>query len=121
MIEKRAARGTIQWFRFTGRLTEEDYTNNLIPEMERALEQYPKIRMLFQIEHFDGWTSGGAWEDIKEWRQVSKIERIAVVADDSWDEWMTWVVRIAGFFTGIPVRFFRAGRIEEAWDWLEAH
>jgi hypothetical protein len=33
---------------------------------------------------------------------------------------MTWMVKIAGIFTGTSVRFFKAGRIEEAWDWLEA-
>ena len=36
MIEKNAARGNILWFRFYGKLTEEDYTNNLIPELEQS-------------------------------------------------------------------------------------
>ena len=49
-----------------------------------------------------------------------KSRRIAIVADDSWDEWMTMMVKITGFIMGQSVRFFRAGRIEEAWDWLEA-
>jgi|WetSurMetagenome_2_1015567.scaffolds.fasta_scaffold731922_1 hypothetical protein len=35
------------------------------------------------------------------------------------DDWMTWMVKITGIFTGLSVRFFKAGRIEEAWDWLE--
>ncbi len=52
MIEKNAARGNILWFRLVGKLTEEDYTNNLIPELERALEQYKKIRLLIQVEYF---------------------------------------------------------------------
>jgi hypothetical protein len=120
MIEKNAARGNILWFRFMGKLTEDDYTNNLIPELERALEQYKKIRLLIQVEYFGGWTQGGAMEELKGWPQVSKVERLAIVADDSWDEWMTWMVKIAGIFTGTSVRFFKAGRIEEAWDWLEA-
>jgi hypothetical protein len=120
MIEKNAARGNILWFRLVGKLTEEDYTNNLIPELERALEQYKKIRLLIQVEYFGGWTEGGAWEELKGWPQFSKVERMAIVADDSWDEWMTWVVKITGIITGLSVRFFKAGRIEEAWDWLEA-
>jgi hypothetical protein len=120
MIEKNAARGNILWFRLVGKLTEEDYTNNLMPELDRALEQYKKIRLLIQVEYFGGWTQGGAWEELKGWPQFSKVERMAIVADDSWDEWMTWMVRITGIFTGLSVRFFNAGRIEEAWDWLEA-
>ena len=94
MIEKNAARGNILWFRFYGKLTEEDYTNNLIPELERALEQYKKIRLLVQVEYFGGWNQGGAWEELKGWPQFSKVERMAIVADDSWDEWMTWMVKI---------------------------
>lgn len=120
MIEKNAARGNILWFRLVGKLTEEDYTNNLMPELERALEQYKKIRLLIQVEYFGGWTEGGAWEELKGWPQFSKVERMAIVADDSWDEWMTWMVKITGIITGLSVRFFKAGRIEEAWDWLEA-
>ncbi len=120
MIEKKAARGNILWFRLAGKLTEEDYTDNLIPELERALEQYRKIRLLVQVEYFGGWTEGGAWEELKGWPQFSKIERMAIVADDSWDEWMTWMVKITGIFTGLVVRFFGSGRIEEAWDWLES-
>ena len=121
MIEQKASRGNIHWFRLYGKLTEEDYTANLIPELERAIEQYKKIRLLLQVEYFGGWTEGGALQELKEWPQFSKkIERIAIVADDSWDDWMTWMAKIAGMVTGTPVRFFRAGRIEEAWDWLEA-
>jgi len=119
MIEKKAARGNIQWFRLYGKLTEEDYTGNLIPELERALEQYKKIRLLVQVEYFGGWTPGGIWEELANWPKFSKVERMAIVADDSWDEWMTWMVRIAGIFSGTQIRFFKAGRIEQAWDWLE--
>ena len=89
MIEQKAARGNIFWFRLYGKLTEEDYKNNLMPELERALEQYKKIRLLVQVEYFGGWTQEGAWEEMKRWPQMSKVERIAIVADDSWDEWMT--------------------------------
>jgi hypothetical protein len=119
MIEKNAARGNILWFRLFGKLTEEDYTNNLIPELERSLEQYKKIRLLIQVEYFGGWTQGGVWEELKGWSQFPKVERMAIVADESWDEWMTWMVKITGIFTGLSVRFFKKGRIEEAWDWLE--
>ena len=103
-----------------GSSTEEDYTENLMPELDRALEQYKKIRLLLQVEYFGGWTQESVWQELKNWPQFSKVERIAIVADDSWDEWMTWMVKITGFFTGTLVRFFKAGRIEEAWDFLES-
>ena len=120
MIEKKAARGNILWFRLYGKLTEEDYKNNFIPEIERALEQYKKIRLLIQVEYFGGWTPGGVWEELASMPQFSKVERMAIIADDTWDEWMTWMVKIAGIFSGAQVQFFKTGRIEQAWDWLEA-
>ena len=119
MIEKIAARGNIQAFRIAGKLSEEDYTDNLIPELERALEDYKTLRLLIRVEYFGGWRAGGVWEEFKNWPLFSKIERMAIVADDSWDEWLTWTVKIFAIFTGKPVRFFRIERMEEAWDWLE--
>jgi hypothetical protein len=119
MIEKKAARGNILWFRLYGKLTDEDYTSNFIPEIERSLEQYKKIRLLIQVEYFGGWTQGGAWEELANMPQFAKVERMAIIADDSWDEWMTWMVRITGIFSGTQIQFFKAGRIEQAWDWLE--
>ena len=119
MIEKIAARGNIQAFRLTGKLTEEDYTNNLIPELERALENYKTIRLLLQIEYFGGWKTGGVWEEFKNWPLYSKIERTAIVADDSWAEWMSWMLMMFGMITGLSVKFFRLDQRENAWDWLE--
>jgi len=54
MIEKLAERGNILAVRLTGELSDEDYTGNLIPELERALERYKKIRLLLRVEHFRG-------------------------------------------------------------------
>jgi hypothetical protein len=119
MIEKTAARGNIMSFRLQGKLTEADYINNLIPELERALEQYQKIRLLLLIEYFGGWTTGGAWEEFANWQKFSKIEKMAIIADDSWDEWLTWTLKIFSVLTRTSVRFFKSGRVEEAWDWLE--
>jgi SpoIIAA-like len=119
MIEKIAARGNIQAFRLSGKLTEEDYTNNLIPELERALENYKTIRLLLRVEHFEGWKPGGAWEEFKNWPLYSKIERTAVVADDSWAEWMSWMLKMFGIFTGLSISFYRINQMETAWDWIE--
>ena len=120
MIEKTAARGNIQAFRLSGKLTEEDYTNNLIPELERALENYKTIRLLLRVEHFEGWKPGGAWEEFKNWPLYSKIERIAFVADDSWAEWMSGMLKMFGAFTGLSISFYRIDQMETAWDWIEA-
>jgi hypothetical protein len=120
MIEKKAGRGNILWFRMAGKLTAEDYTRNLMPELKRELERYKKIRLLLEVSYFGGWTKDSVWEELKGWPEFSRIERLAIVADDSWDDWMTWMVKITGFLTRLEVRFFRSGRIEEAWDWLES-
>jgi hypothetical protein len=119
MIEKIASRGNILAFRLSGKLSEEDYTDNLIPELERSLERYKTIRLLLRIEYFGGWKEGGVWEEFRNWSLFTRVERMAILADDSWDEWMTWAITIYSVLARMPVRFYRIDRTEEAWDWLE--
>ncbi len=65
MIEEIPARcGNCIGFRARGKLTEDDYNRVLIPGIEKGIESYSKVNILFQVEDFKGWTAGGAWEDL---------------------------------------------------------
>jgi hypothetical protein len=120
MIEKLAeSSGNTIGFLIQGRLTREDYTGLLVPELVAIIERHAKGRVLLQMKNFGGWTIGGAWEDFINWPRFLSIERMAVVVDDSWDEWMTWLFRLFATI-GIDMRFFREERLDEAWAWLRA-
>ncbi len=110
--------GPILAFRLYGKLTEADYRDVLTPEIDRVLKIHPKIRILFTLEHFDGWTVGGAWEDFTFALKLPSVERMAMVVDDSWDDWMTWIFRGFTTLTRTELRFFRTDRSQEAWDWI---
>jgi SpoIIAA-like len=121
MIEKLPERsGNILGFRIWGKLTEADYLDLLIPEMEKAMKQYPKIRVIWVMEDFKGWTVGGAWEDFLLGMKFSVFEKMAMVIDESWDEWITLLFRAFTTLTGTELRFFKKERLAEAWEWIQA-
>jgi hypothetical protein len=119
MIEEIPARcGNCIGFRARGKLTEDDYTRVLIPGIEKGIESYSKVNILFQVEDFKGWTAGGAWEDLMNWPKFRHVRKFALVGDQSWDEVLTKMMKIFAALTHSEVRFFRIDRIDEAWDWL---
>jgi SpoIIAA-like len=118
MIERLAeSTDNIIGFRIHGRLTREDYTGVFIPEITGITDRYGKGRLLLLMKQFGGWTLGGAWEDFLNAPKFFSIERMAVVVDESWDEWMTWLFRLFATI-GIEIRFFREERLDEAWKWV---
>jgi hypothetical protein len=76
-------------FRIQGRLTETDYQNVLAPEIAQGIAWFGKIGVLLQMEKFEGWTVGGAGEDLIIGPKFVSVEKLALVVDETWDEWMT--------------------------------
>lgn len=121
MIEKLPeSSGNILGFRLGGKLSEADYQDLLVPEMERAMKEYPKIRVVWIMEGFEGWTVGGAWEDFLLGLKFSTVEKMATVIDESWDEWMTLLFKTFTTLTRTELRFFKKERLAEAWEWIRA-
>lgn len=105
-------------FLLEGKLTEEDYTELLIPTLQEEIDQHREVRVLIQVKDFGGWTAGGAWEDLKNWPMLRHLDKMAFVSDDSWDEVLTWMFKVFAGLTGMDTRFFRKERLEEAWGWV---
>ena len=68
-------------FRFDGKLSEFDYTTVLIPELERAMNDHQKVRILLKIEGFRSWRPGECWE-AQAVAQAGRIDRIAIVGEN---------------------------------------
>jgi hypothetical protein len=98
-----------------GKLTREDY-ERFVPETERLIAEYGKIRMLITMHDFHGWDAGALWEDVK-WnaRHFNEIERLAVVGEMTWHKWMTGFCRP---FTTAKVRYFTHDQLADARAWL---
>ena len=105
-------------FRFDGKLSEFDYTTVLIPELERAMNDHQKVRILLKIEGFRSWRPGECWEAFRQWPGLDGIDRIAIVGGERWREWMNRMPSLFIGFSGIDVRYFPESRHRDAWGWL---
>ncbi|KAF1074256.1 STAS/SEC14 domain-containing protein [Methanogenium sp. MK-MG] len=107
-------------FLIDGQLTDEDYRQGLLPPVEEAIKTQEKIRLLFQMKNFEGWTAHGAWDDFMNWPKFRSVERMAVLVDENWHEFTSWLFRVYATITGIEIRFFKNNQLSEAWDWLRS-
>jgi hypothetical protein len=98
-----------------GRLSRSDY-EWFVPETEKMILKYGKIRILVTMHDFAGWDATALWEDIK-WnaKHFNHIERLAIVGEKTWHKWMTGFCRP---FTSAQVRYFTHDQLEEAHAWL---
>jgi hypothetical protein len=101
----------------TGKLTKEFY-EEFVPAVEKQIARHGKIRILFSMHDFHGWTAGALWEDVKfdmkHWRD---IERLAIVGETKWQRGMAAFCKP---FTKAWVRYFDHSRLDEARQWLSS-
>lgn len=114
MLEK--SHGNVIGFKFHGKASDEDYKERLIPEMEAAIAQHGKIRILWDLENFEGWTPQAAWDDMifgtKMWHDV---ERMAIVGDAKWE---ALIMKLFAHLTA-KFKYFDHHKLQHAWEWLD--
>jgi SpoIIAA-like len=107
--------GRVLGVELTGKLTVDDY-NHFVPEVERLVKAFGKIRMLVRMHDFHGWTMGALWEDIKfDWKHFRDIERLALVGDRRWEAGMAAFCKP---FTTATIRYFHESKADEARAWV---
>ena len=110
------AEGKILVVQATGKLFKSDY-EKFIPETERLIQQFGKIRVLFEMHDFHGWEMTGIWEDLKfDLKHFRDIERLAIVGEKAWEHGMTVFCRP---FTTATLRYFDSSQTEDATNWIE--
>ena len=114
---KQEADGKILTIHASGKLTKEDY-EHFVPQVERLIKDQGKIRVLFDMEDFHGWTCRALWEDLKfDVKHFSDIERLAMVGDKKWEQCMAKFCRP---FTTAEIRYYDRGQADWARAWIEA-
>ena len=99
----------------TGKLEKEDY-DILVPEAERLINQYGKIRIIAEMRDFEGWTAGAFWEECKlGYHHLKDVERIAFVGDKAWEKGLSMFMKP---FTGAKMKYFDASERQAAIDWI---
>ncbi|MCA9216634.1 MAG: STAS/SEC14 domain-containing protein [Planctomycetales bacterium] len=107
----------VVYLKVSGKLTKEDY-ELFVPELERCIEVHGKIRILFEMSDFHGWTLAAGWEDFKlGFKHFLEIERIAMVGDTAWEHGMAVLCKP---FTAAKVKYFDHTQREEALEWIVA-
>jgi hypothetical protein len=116
MIEKLPTTADhILGFRLSGKLHDADY-KHFVPAVDAVIAAHGKVRLLAEFHDFHGWDAHALWDDIKfSTTHCTKIDRIAVVGEKSWEKWMATVCKP---FTMAKIRYFGAGEIEAAKTWL---
>ena len=117
MIEQ-LSRGTgkVLGFKMSDKLHDADY-KLFVPLVDAAVAAHGKVRLLAWFHDFHGWDLHAMWDDIKfATNHCTKVERIALVGEKSWQEWMAKVCKP---FTMASVKYFDAADVESAWKWVE--
>jgi hypothetical protein len=116
MIETLPSPATnILGFRLSGKLHDADY-KTFSPAIDAAAAT-GKVRMLAQFHDFHGWDTHALWDDIKfATTHCTKIERIALVGEKTWEKWMA---KVCAPFTLAKVKYFDAAETDKAWAWLQ--
>ncbi|MFO0878945.1 MAG: STAS/SEC14 domain-containing protein [Gemmataceae bacterium] len=102
-------------FKMSGKLHDEDY-KHFVPAVDGLIAKQGKARLLAQFHDFHGWDMHALWDDIKfATTHCTQIERIALVGEKKWEEWMAKVCKP---FTMAKIRYFDASQIDAAWAWV---
>jgi hypothetical protein len=111
--------GKILHVKASGRISKEEY-DCYLAALDARIRQHGKVRLLFEIDHYQGLELGAWWDDTKWGVQHGGrgIERVALVG--AHPKWWDVAGKIAGPLTGIKNRSFEAGQEEDARRWIES-
>ncbi|MFZ2101096.1 MAG: STAS/SEC14 domain-containing protein [Oricola sp.] len=109
--------GKFVGIRASGKLTDADYKNILIPRVETLLGEHGKLDILFLFdEDFQGWDLHAAWDDMSFGMSHSAgFEKLAVVGGPAW---VSRGIKALAFLLKGEVRTYPADKLEAAWEWI---
>ncbi len=100
----------------SGKLTKESY-EAFAPLVDEQIQQNGKVRILFEMHDFHGWTAGALWEDIKfDFQHWKDIERLAIVGESKWEQGMAVFCKP---FTLAKIQYFDHSKLEDAQAWIQ--
>jgi hypothetical protein len=107
--------GKLLHVKVTGKLTKEAY-EAFAPVVDEQIQEHGKVRILFEMHDFHGWTAGALWEDLKfDFKHWKDIERLAIVGESKWEAGMAVFCKP---FTTAKVQYFDHTKLNEAKAWI---
>lgn len=111
--------GKVIGLRATGKLTDQDYREVLIPSLEALINQHGKVRLLcFMDEEFAGLEAGAMWDDARFFlHHKDDFEKMAIVGGPKWIE---LIMKLFAPLMKGDVKIFSGEQLSEAWKWIRA-
>lgn len=107
--------GNFVAFKLSGTLHDEDY-KAFVTVIEDAAGK-GKLHLLVEMVAFQGWDRRALWDGIKlDARLGRNIERLALVGDKRWEQWMAKICRP---FTSAMIQYFNADDMKDAEAWVQ--
>ena len=110
--------GNVVTMVLSGKLTHEDYVE-IVPFLSKLIKQYSSIRLLIELNNFEGWAGIATLDDIVfVFRYSAYIEKIAFVVHAQQDKLALLLDRPFGRAFGDNVKYFHEKYKDEAWEWI---
>jgi len=105
-------------FRAHGKVTADDYRNDLIPSIEGALVNAEHLHVLYEFaDDFTGFELGAMWQDMMvDLEHINVWKRIAIISDK---KWLRVIMRSFGVIMPCPLRAFAPDQKEDAMAWIQ--
>jgi hypothetical protein len=100
----------------SGDITKEDYTQTLLPALERQRETQGKVRLLYVLPDDHDFTAGALWQDEKLFdSHPLSFAKIAIATDA---DGIRGVIKAFGWMIPGDVKLFHIEEIEQARAWV---
>ena len=104
--------------RAEGEVTAEDYSKVLFPAIEAALSRHARVRLLYAVDSFEGFTPKAIWDDLKAGlKHWDHFDKIAFVSDH---KQLAGAIKLMAFAIPCPIRVFPASDLTGAKAWIES-
>lgn len=102
----------------SGKLTDIDYKQDLIPKLEGFFSRYGKLDVLFYMdEAFEGWDLEAAWDDASYGlKHRADFGKLAIVGGPAW---VGLCIKLSGFLMKGEIRLFSGDALAHAWSWIK--
>ncbi len=99
------------------KLSDKDYKSVIIPEIQKAIDETGKIRViLFMDKTFEGWEPKAFWDDTKMGLgNATSFEKFGLVGGPGW---IKAVMYLFGMATHIKVKHFEVNEYQDAVKWM---
>lgn len=115
---RKLSSGNVIVMTLSGKLTRSDYAE-IVPFLAKFIKKYKKIRLLVELDNFEGWAANTTLDDIVFiFRYGFHIEKIAFLVHGKQDQLVVLLDRPFGRALGKNVKYFHYTSRGDAWEWI---